>query len=167
MRGLPKLQLPDVLAQPLGPLLETLPLASAMPSLLPTGSSPREAVDLAAEAAKHPTFATHPELAAGLWLYVDDLERSHTVSQSIRTPAGSMWHAIVHRREGDFPNSRYWLRQVGALHPALQTVEGYEPYGFLDQVSRRHAENPDQLVSVQRREWAALFVWCARRTVTG
>src|SRR4051812_40242009 len=47
-------------------------------------------------------------LLAGLWLYFDWLDESHRVSQSIDTPTGSFWHAIMHRREGDFSNSKYW-----------------------------------------------------------
>src|SRR5687767_6605154 len=39
---------------------------------------------------------------AGLWLLFDELERAHRIVQEIPTPTGSFWHAIVHRREGDF-----------------------------------------------------------------
>src|SRR5687768_10504407 len=49
---------------------------------------------------------------AGLWLYHDFLDESHTLSQCIDTPSGSYWHAIMHRREGDFANSKYWFRRV-------------------------------------------------------
>lgn len=50
---------------------------------------------------------------AGLWLWHDALEASHEICQSIETSGGSYWHAILHRREGDFPNARYWLRRAG------------------------------------------------------
>jgi hypothetical protein len=50
---------------------------------------------------------------AGLWLWHDALEASHEICQSIETSGGSYWHAIVHRRESDFPNARYWLRRAG------------------------------------------------------
>ena len=39
---------------------------------------------------------------AGLWLWHDWLDESHTISQALPSPAGSFWHAIMHRREGDF-----------------------------------------------------------------
>lgn len=55
---------------------------------------------------------------AGLWLMYDFLDESHTISQSIDTPTGSYWHAIMHRREGDYDNSKYWFRRVGA-HPVF------------------------------------------------
>ncbi len=53
---------------------------------------------------------------AGLWLLHNQLDRSHRLSQEIHTPTGSLWHAIMHRREGDYDNAKYWLRQVGD-HP--------------------------------------------------
>ena len=31
---------------------------------------------------------------AGLWLYHDFLDESHTISQEIETPEGSYWHAL-------------------------------------------------------------------------
>src|SRR5687768_16030718 len=37
-------------------------------------------------------------LVAGLWLWHDYLDESHAVSQSLHSPTGSFWHAIMHRR---------------------------------------------------------------------
>src|SRR6187402_2363611 len=47
---------------------------------------------------------------AGLWLYHDFLGESHEISQDIHTPTGSYWHGILHRREPDPSNSKYWMR---------------------------------------------------------
>jgi hypothetical protein len=33
---------------------------------------------------------------AGLWLYHDFLDESHTLSQAIDTPTGSYWHGVMH-----------------------------------------------------------------------
>ena len=55
---------------------------------------------------------------AGLWLYHDFLDEAHTISQAIDTPSGSFWHALLHRREPDFANSKYWFRRVGR-HPVF------------------------------------------------
>ncbi|MCI0335607.1 MAG: hypothetical protein L0228_20555 [Planctomycetes bacterium] len=58
---------------------------------------------------------------SGVWLLHDFLDESHAISQSIETPSGSFWHAIMHRREGDFSNAKYWLRRVGR-HPVLDAI---------------------------------------------
>src|SRR5690606_37168266 len=46
---------------------------------------------------------------AGLRLLHDWLEPSHRISQTIPTATGTYWHAIMRRREPDFPNAKYWL----------------------------------------------------------
>ena len=57
---------------------------------------------------------------AGLFQLRDDLDESHSVSQSLegegRHRAADYWHAIMHRREPDDSNSKYWFRRVGQ-HP--------------------------------------------------
>src|SRR5687767_13390080 len=50
---------------------------------------------------------------AGLWLYFDFLDESHAISQDLDTAEGSYWHGILHRREPDYPNAKYWFRRVG------------------------------------------------------
>jgi hypothetical protein len=58
---------------------------------------------------------------AGLWLLAGDLDRSHQVSQSLETMDGSYWHGIMHRREGDFWNAKYWFRRA-AKHPVFEQL---------------------------------------------
>ena len=55
---------------------------------------------------------------SALWLHHDFLDQSHRISQNIPTSSGSFWHGIMHRREGDYWNSKYWFRQVGS-HPVF------------------------------------------------
>jgi hypothetical protein len=67
-------------------------------------------------------------LQAGLLLVVDDLHGSHELSQNIEGEglhhAGDYWHAIMHRREPDYGNSKYWFRRVGSqpLFPKLAEI---------------------------------------------
>src|SRR5262245_27341324 len=60
-----------------------------------------------------PASVVDPDMAlaclAGLWLWFDFLDESHTVSQAIHTPEGSFWHGVMHRREGDYGNAKYWF----------------------------------------------------------
>jgi hypothetical protein len=64
-------------------------------------------------------------LAAGVWQMNGFLDRSHELAQSIegkgRNRAGDYWHAIMHRREPDYSNAKYWFRRVGRhdIHPFL------------------------------------------------
>lgn len=65
---------------------------------------------------------------AGLSQLHDDLDASHQASQSIegrgKHRAGDYWHAIMHRREPDYANSKYWFRHVGE-HPIFPTLGQY------------------------------------------
>jgi hypothetical protein len=58
---------------------------------------------------------------AGLWLYHDFLDESHRISQEIETTTGSFWHGIMHRRERDYDNAKYWFRRVGQ-HPTFPSL---------------------------------------------
>ena len=58
---------------------------------------------------------------AGLWLRHDYPDQSHGISQGLDMAEGSYWHGILHRREPDFGNAKYWLRRVPthAIHLPL------------------------------------------------
>jgi hypothetical protein len=57
----------------------------------------------------------------GLHLWNDALQDSHRLAQGIETPTGSYWHGIMHRREPDYPNSKYWFKRVGD-HPVFSEL---------------------------------------------
>ncbi len=153
------LTLPAEIAAACAPLFEALPLDQAMGQL--RGSHPQsQHFALLETVLRAPALADRPELVAGLWLYVDDLDRSHTICQSIEDATGSYWHGIMHRREGDFPNSHHWLRRA-ASHPLRSARPDLDPDVFVDQVAATGGNDDSALVARQREEWKALFEWCA------
>jgi hypothetical protein len=128
---------------------------------------------------------------SGAWLVHDFLDEAHTICQAIDTPTGSYWHAIMHRREGDFGNSKYWLRRVGrhavlrslSRHAAeivaernaisstdrLVTRGEFDPFAFVDLVEGvergRRTDARELCLDIQQAEWELLFDWCYRRAV--
>jgi hypothetical protein len=120
---------------------------------------------------------------AGLWLYHDFLDESHRLSQEIETPTGSYWHGLMHRREGDFANSKYWFRRVGR-HPVfeplraeaatqaagatgaaafLRTQAAWDPFAFIDLCEANQDDGApwnELCRRVQRAEWDLLFEFC-------
>jgi hypothetical protein len=126
-------------------------------------------------------------MLAGLWLWHDWLDSSHTISQSIHSATGSFWHAIMHRREGDFSNAKYWFARCRE-HPVLRAIAayagdvvnplpadksllrvtrgGWDPDAFVDlaeQVHDRPGDTRRQVaVMLQKLEWRMLFEHCTR-----
>ncbi len=154
--------LPAALADRLQPLFDALPLDAAMDQLVVETPASAGHVALVDGLVADDTLA--PTLQAALWLYVDELDRSHRISQGIDNATGAYWHGIMHRREGDFSNSHYWFRKVGR-HPAMADVADYDGHAFIDQVAgwtETGAGDASALRDTQRREWMALLIHCAR-----
>jgi hypothetical protein len=143
---------------------------------------------LFARPVKHPDDAA--AALAGLWLWLDALDDCHKIAQDLVSPTGSFWHAIMHRREGDFSNAKYWyhrcpnhhvMKMLAAVSSSLaggfesdrqvkRIISGpWSPDALVDLVEEVN-EKPsdprfDLAVKLQRAEWTGLFDYCVHAAV--
>ncbi len=114
-------------------------------------------------------------IEAGLFLMNDCLDESHECSQSIegkgRHRCGDYWHAIMHRREPDYGNAKYWFQRVGR-HPRFRelfetantviarcgvteltplTAKEWDPMLFVD-LCEKHAHEEESPAALALRE---------------
>jgi len=94
---------------------------------------------------------------SGLLLWNDDLDGCHTIAQDLDDPHGAYLHGVMHRREPDYGNSKYWFRRVGAhpLFPQLRTAA-------LELLSEAPRTDPFRKALEKSAEWDALGMvdWC-------
>ena len=91
---------------------------------------------------------------AGLHLLNDDLDRAHVIAQQHEgDPAADYWHAIVHRREGDYGDSKYWFARAGD-HPVIREIHGstMAANAFVDRCRALGATADVDAQDLQRRE---------------
>ncbi len=126
-------------------------------------------------------------LRALAWLWHDHLDEAHGAVQDLPGADAAFVHGIMHRREPDASNSRYWFHRVGE-HPAFETLADgaapvlashaalphrlirdgrWDPFAFIDAVSQasRHPEAQEAaslLRELQRLETLALAKYLAK-----
>lgn len=135
-------------------------------------------------------FAAHavsPEAALRLraltLLYHDEHDAAHDLVQDLTDRDGALIHALLHRREPDYWNAKYWFRRTDehpvylALATRVKALCGspdevqlarqltlpgaFDPHAFVDlceQVARRPLPDPqvDWLQRVQQAEFEAV-----------
>jgi hypothetical protein len=132
-----------------------------------------------AEAQAPEEVQTHLRCAALLWH--DHLSASHRLSQSLSTREGSFLHGIMHRREPDYSNAKYWFHRVGA-HPCFPAIAKlatrllgpsdptllsrlapngiWDPFRFIDACEEAETQgqpDPSELKKVQEIEFGCLL----------
>lgn len=121
---------------------------------------------------------------AGLILAAGGWDEAHRIVQALDIPEAQYWHGIVHRREPDSSNAKYWFRQLkhhvimdqlskfatqnfGSEVQAVQqlTETGrWDPFKFIDLCMACHKGSQKGLLPVllgiQLMEFTSLLNYC-------
>ncbi len=118
-----------------------------------------------------------------LYYAADALEDAHRVFQDESSDLGSYCHGMLHRREPDFDNARYWFRRAGRLpffarlharaseiSPVAARQPGWDPYLFTGECEQARfgaVEKVKELGMVQLAEFEVVMDYCWRQTFQG
>lgn len=110
---------------------------------------------------------------AGLFYRFDAIDEAHRIVQDDDSELAAYWHGMIHRREGDFDNARYWFRRAGtlpvfvALHQEAASLSAnmakqfsWEPYLFTALCEQEKFGDDTltrELVALQKLEFDLLF----------
>ena len=124
--------------------------------------------------------AIFPLVRGALFYACDAIDESHGIVQKVDGDEGAYWHGMLHRREGDFENARYWFRRAGVLpvfgelHHATSSVSAivaaqsnWDPYlftGLCEQNKFGETETTAELVKLQQIEFRTVFDYTWRRS---
>jgi len=104
---------------------------------------------------------------AALYLWNDDVDGAHTIVQKLSGKTAQLIHAVLHRREPDYSNAKYWYRRV-SVHPVLDQLQekysDWEPFRFVDWCQNVKTSSPEKsrswLEEVQQCELEMIARFC-------
>ncbi len=112
------------------------------------------------EQAIDPKLPNRDLILALVLLWHDHLDESHNISQNIDNADGSYVHGLMHRREPDYGNAKYWFRRVGP-HPVFAQMKSvdpaWEPFSFIDACAAARGQSDPRLLNLQAREITLLL----------
>ncbi|GAB4455431.1 MAG: hypothetical protein OHK0029_11550 [Armatimonadaceae bacterium] len=172
---------PFVDSDPMHALWETLTSRASVP-LVPTGIFDPAVNTALHDAANSAGASSSYNVRAAMFLLNDDLDSAHQLVQPHEDDAtANYWHQLVHRREGDWSNARYWVGRTGqhpfyAELPALAadlsqpalTAEltagsswhADRMVALSQQASQRGSDQMADLQILLHREMLGLLAWC-------
>ncbi len=157
-------------ASPLHAVYDALVSRDPLPALVVPGNPWRPEIAQTLQTARTESTVPEPVLAA-LHLLNDDLDAAHVLVQDDTSQTGSYLHYLVHRREGDWSNTRYWAARTGE-HPIFATLaqragrRKWDARAAVGEMETANWQPHDSLgyvaaAKLSAQEMAEAIAWCA------